>query len=147
MEPASSSTSFEIPAVFACRLAGKKCGNFKTGWWWSWYHPFKLRTRHLYSWHSFYLALGTSLPLFVNICSFWMAPLVSHTSSLKQETLAIGTGPILISLILFDKRTLSSVQNIRLHLNLLFVPPAQEHSDEGWKTVKLQVKHNVQIYE
>jgi len=31
MEPASSSTSFEIPAVFACRLAGKKCGNFKTG--------------------------------------------------------------------------------------------------------------------
>ena len=45
--------------------------------------------------------------------------LVSHTSSLKQETLAIGTGPILISLILFDKRTLSSVQNIRLHLKLL----------------------------
>ena len=31
MEPALSSTSFEIPAVFACRLAGKKCGNFKTG--------------------------------------------------------------------------------------------------------------------
>ena len=71
----------------------------------------------------------------------------SQTLSLKQETFAIGTGPILISLILFDKRTLSSVQNIRLHLNLLFVPPAQEHSDEGWKTVKLQVKHNVQIYE
>jgi len=31
MEPASSSTSFEIPAVSACRLAGKKCGNFNTG--------------------------------------------------------------------------------------------------------------------
>ena len=30
MEPALSSTSFEFPAVFACRLAGKKCGNFKT---------------------------------------------------------------------------------------------------------------------
>ena len=29
MEPASS-TSFEIPAVFVCKLAGKKCGNFKT---------------------------------------------------------------------------------------------------------------------
>ena len=28
---ALTSTSFEIPAVFACRLAGKKCGNFKTG--------------------------------------------------------------------------------------------------------------------
>ena len=45
----------------------------------------------------------------------------SQTLSLKQETFAIGTGPILISLILFDKRTLSSVQNIRLHLNLLSV--------------------------
>jgi len=31
MKPALSSTSFEIPAVFACKLAGKKCGNFKTG--------------------------------------------------------------------------------------------------------------------
>jgi len=31
MEPASSSTIFENPAVFACRLAGKKCGNFKNG--------------------------------------------------------------------------------------------------------------------
>ena len=30
MEPASSSTSFEIPAVFACRLVGKNCGKFKT---------------------------------------------------------------------------------------------------------------------
>ena len=39
MEPASSLTSFEIPAVFACKLAGKKCGNFKTGWWLDWFHP------------------------------------------------------------------------------------------------------------
>ena len=31
MEPALSSTSFEISAIFACRLAGKKCENFKTG--------------------------------------------------------------------------------------------------------------------
>ena len=29
MEPALSSTSFEILTVFACRLAGKKYGNFK----------------------------------------------------------------------------------------------------------------------
>ena len=29
MEQALLTTSFEIPAVFACRLAGKKCGNFK----------------------------------------------------------------------------------------------------------------------
>ena len=45
-------------------------------------------------------------------------PMASHTLSLKQETLEIGTGPILISLILLAERTLSSVQNIRLHLNL-----------------------------
>ena len=31
MVPPLSSTSFGTPAVFACRLAGKKCGNFKTG--------------------------------------------------------------------------------------------------------------------
>jgi len=31
MEPASSSTSFEISPIFACRLAGEKYGNFKTG--------------------------------------------------------------------------------------------------------------------
>ena len=31
IEPALASTSFEIPAVFACRLPGKKCENFKTG--------------------------------------------------------------------------------------------------------------------
>jgi len=30
-EPATLLTSFEIPAVFAHRLAGEKCGNFKTG--------------------------------------------------------------------------------------------------------------------
>ena len=33
MEPALSSISFEFPPVFASRLARKKCGNFKTGWW------------------------------------------------------------------------------------------------------------------
>ena len=31
MEPASLSNRFEIPTVVACRLAGRKCGNFKTG--------------------------------------------------------------------------------------------------------------------
>ena len=33
------STSFENPAVFACRQARNKCGNFKTGWWLRWSHP------------------------------------------------------------------------------------------------------------
>ena len=42
METISSLTSFEIPTVFACRPAGKKCGNFKPGWWLSWFHPLNL---------------------------------------------------------------------------------------------------------
>ena len=47
MEPALSSTILKFPFFFACKLAGKKCGNFKMI-----DHmlvpSFKLKTKHLY---------------------------------------------------------------------------------------------------
>ena len=47
MELALSSTSFQIPAVFASRLAGKKCGNFKIVAD-RLVQSFKLKTKYLY---------------------------------------------------------------------------------------------------
>ena len=81
MEPALSSTSFEIPAVFASRLVGKKCGNFKTGWWLSRFHPlnykqviFTANSIHLK--YPFAILLKTFVSSLLNIKSnFWRTKL------------------------------------------------------------------------